>query len=56
MSEIVAFFSTVLLSIALILYLGKKRNKPSRYERSAYATTDWQKLDQGIDPTESDKE
>ena len=53
MRDIVGFFITTGLALTLIVYIGSKRKKTSRYERTPYATTDWQKLDSGIDPTES---
>ena len=52
MSEVVGFFSTIFISLVLIVLLGKKRKTASRYERTPYAANDWQKLDKGIDPTE----
>ena len=56
MNEIAGFFITIALSLTLILYLGKKRKKPSRYERTPHATSDWQKLDLGIDPTSTEQQ
>jgi hypothetical protein len=52
MSEVIGFFVTILLTITLILLVGKKRKSSSRYERTPYSTNDWQKLDRGIDPSE----
>lgn len=52
MKEIVAFGLTTVLSLALILFVGSKRKKSTRYERGAYQEGDWQKLDRGIDPSE----
>lgn len=52
MSEIIGFFTTIILALALIMFLGKKRKKTSRYERNPNPTSDWQKLDHGIDPSE----
>ena len=53
MRDIAGFFITTVLALALIVFIGSKRKKTSRYERSPHATTDWQKLDKGIDPTEN---
>ncbi|MGI9226111.1 MAG: LPXTG cell wall anchor domain-containing protein [Candidatus Nanopelagicaceae bacterium] len=52
MSEILTFAGTTAVALALILFFGKKRKRVSRYERTPHATSDWQKLDRGIDPTE----
>ncbi len=52
MSEILTFILTIILALALISYVGSKRKKSSRYERSPHPTSDWQKLDRGIDPSE----
>lgn len=51
MKELAAFAITTGLALALIAFIGSKRKKASRYERSAYGSSDWQKLDRGIDPT-----
>jgi hypothetical protein len=51
MRDLLGFLITTGLTLALIVYIGSKRKKSSRYERTAHATTDWQKLDNGIDPT-----
>jgi hypothetical protein len=56
MSEIFGFFITLTFALALIVFLGKKRKKPSRYERTPHATSDWQKLDQGIDPSATESQ
>lgn len=56
MRDIFAFFITIVISLLLITYFGSKRRKSSRYERSPYQTSDWQKLDRGIDPTDMDAE
>ena len=53
MRDIAGFFITIGLALALIVLIGSKRKKSSRYERTPHATTDWQKLDSGIDPTEN---
>jgi hypothetical protein len=52
MRETIGFFTTIALSLILILFIGKKRKSTSRYERTPHAANDWQKLDRGIDPTE----
>lgn len=52
MRDVIGFFFTIGLSLALIILLGKKRKTTSRYERTPHAANDWQKLDSGIDPTE----
>lgn len=52
MREVLTFFGTTFFVLALITYIGSKRKKGSRYERSTSHATDWQKLDHGIDPTE----
>lgn len=52
MSEVIGFFTTLVLSLTLIVFLGRKRKTSSRYERTPHAANDWQKLDRGIDPTE----
>lgn len=52
MNEIITFVITIAFALVVILFLGKKRKKVSRYERTPHATSDWQKLDHGIDPTE----
>jgi hypothetical protein len=52
MSEVIGFCITILIALTLIVFLGKKRKKVSRYERTPHATSDWQKLDRGIDPSE----
>lgn len=51
MKEILGFLITTILTLILIVYIGSKRKKSSRYERTPHASTDWQKLDKGIDPT-----
>ena len=51
MKEILGFLITTILALILIVYIGSKRKKSSRYERTPHASTDWQKLDKGIDPT-----
>ena len=53
MRDIAGFFITTGLALVLIAFIGSKRKKTSRYERTPHATTDWQKLDHGIDPTEN---
>ena len=53
MRDIAGFFITTALALVLIVFIGSKRKKTSRYERTPHATTDWQKLDSGIDPTEN---
>ena len=53
MRDIAGFFITTILFLALVVFIGSKRKKTSRYERTPHATTDWQKLDNGIDPTEN---
>jgi len=50
MRELVAFSLTIILSLALVTYIGSKRKRISRYER--HQPSDWQKLDRGIDPSE----
>jgi hypothetical protein len=52
MRDVIGFFITIVLSIMLVIFLGKKRKTTSRYERTPHAANDWQKLDKGIDPTE----
>lgn len=52
MKDIAGFFLTTVLALILIVFIGSKRKKISRYDRTPQATTDWQKLDNGIDPTE----
>ena len=52
MRDVIGFFVTIGFSLALIIFLGRKRKTTSRYERTPYAANDWQKLDRGIDPTE----
>ena len=52
MSEVIGFVITTFIALTLIVLLGKKRKKVSRYERTPHATSDWQKLDRGIDPSE----
>jgi hypothetical protein len=52
MSEVIGFCITILIALTLVVFLGKKRNKVSRYERTPHTTSDWQKLDRGIDPSE----
>ncbi|MFM8446931.1 MAG: hypothetical protein ACKN92_01990 [Candidatus Nanopelagicaceae bacterium] len=51
MRNLLGFLITTGLTLVLIVYIGSKRKKSSRYERTPHATTDWQKLDNGIDPT-----
>ena len=53
MRDIAGFLITTVLALALIVFIGSKRKRTSRYERIPHATTDWQKLDNGIDPTEN---
>lgn len=55
MSEAIGFIATMVLALTLILMIGKKRKGDSRYERTAYSTNNWQKLDRGIDPTSNEK-
>jgi hypothetical protein len=52
MRDVIGFFITIVLSLMLVIFLGKKRKTTSRYERTPHAANDWQKLDKGIDPTE----
>lgn len=52
MREILTFLITLAASLALVVYVGSKRKRGSRYERSPHPTSDWQKLDRGIDPSE----
>lgn len=52
MSEVVAFLATIILALVLIVFIGSKRKRTSRYERTPHPTSDWQKLDRGIDPSE----
>lgn len=52
MSEAIAFLATIILALALIVFIGSKRKRTSRYERTPHPTSDWQKLDRGIDPSE----
>ena len=52
MREIVAFVLTTVVSLALVTYIGSKRKGSSRYERTPHQSSDWQKLDRGIDPSE----
>ena len=51
MRDLLGFLVTTGLTLLLIVYIGSKRKKSSRYERTPHATNDWQKLDKGIDPT-----
>jgi hypothetical protein len=51
MRDFLGFFITTIFTLILIVYIGSKRKKSSRYERNPHATSDWQKLDKGIDPT-----
>ena len=53
MRDVLGFFITTTLALMLVVFIGSKRKKTSRYERTPHATTDWQKLDNGIDPTEN---
>jgi hypothetical protein len=53
MREIAGFFISLGLALTLIVFIGSKRKKSSRYERTPHGTTDWQKLDNGIDPSVS---
>ena len=53
MKDVLGFFLTTIIALILIVFIGSKRKKTSRYERTPHATTDWQKLDNGIDPTEN---
>ena len=53
MRDIAGFFITTGFALILIVFIGGKRKKTSRYERTPHATSDWQKLDHGIDPTEN---
>ena len=50
MRELVAFAVTIFFALSLVTYIGSKRKKISRYER--HQSSDWQKLDRGIDPSE----
>lgn len=52
MREILAFSLTTVLVLSLVLFIGSKRKKSSRYERNPSLANDWQKLDRGIDPTD----
>jgi hypothetical protein len=52
MNEVIGFLGTLFLTLLLVFFIGKKRRKVSRYERTPHATNDWQKLDNGIDPSE----
>jgi len=52
MSETFAFAITVILVLALVVYIGSKRKRTSRYDRNPKEISDWQKLDRGIDPSE----
>ena len=52
MRETFAFFATTILVLALVVFIGSKRKKSSRYDRKPSEANDWQKLDRGIDPTE----
>ena len=52
MIEFVAFILTTILVLALVLFVGSKVKKSSRYERNPREINDWQKLDRGIDPSE----
>ena len=53
MRDVLGFLITTALALTLVVFIGSKRKKNSRYERTPHATTDWQKLDNGIDPTEN---
>jgi hypothetical protein len=52
MRELFAFGITTVSVLALIVYIGSKVKKSSRYERNPHHANDWQKLDRGIDPSE----
>lgn len=52
MREVIAFGITTFTVLVLIVYIGSKVKKSSRYERNPHAANDWQKLDRGIDPSE----
>ena len=52
MSETLAFIVTIFVVLALVVYIGSKRKRTSRYDRNPKEISDWQKLDRGIDPSE----
>ena len=51
MKDFLGFLITTGVTLIFIVLIGSKRKKSSRYERSPHASNDWQKLDNGIDPT-----
>ena len=52
MSETLTFIITIFVVLTLVVYIGSKRKRTSRYERNPKEISDWQKLDRGIDPSE----
>jgi len=52
MSETFGFVITTILVLVLVVFIGSKVKRSSRYERNPEKLSDWQKLDRGIDPSE----
>ena len=52
MNRTVEILISVVIVVALTLFLGRSLKLSSRYERKPHKLSDWNAQDQGIDPTQ----
>jgi hypothetical protein len=52
MNQSVAVCLSVVVVYGLVILIGKRFKKPSRYERTPRVLNSWNALDKGIDPSD----
>jgi len=52
MNQTLAILMSLVFVYGLVILIGKRFKKPSKYERAPRALNSWNALDKGIDPSD----